>query len=497
MGEVWAGYDQRLDRPIAVKLLRKDLFPGAGGQPNTRAELIRDRFVRESRSTARIDHPGVPAVYDAGADRGEFYIVMQLISGISLADLVSETGALPLGWAAAIGAQISSVLAAAHRVSLVHRDLKPGNVVISDAGEVTVLDFGIAAVLDPDVTRLTIGDEVVGSPAYMAPEQVLHGQVSPRTDLYALGCVLYEMLTGGQVFDGDTSYVLMHSHVDRDPVPLRSARPDVPEDVEALVLELLAKDPSGRPADASAVHERLLPYLPVPSPGGTALDRPVRNDPTRPFRHPLAPRPAGPARDRVRAGAAAATDAGVEPDERVDVREVQREAADLLDSGRFTQAADVLSRALDSVSRSRPQGSSAQELRLALANARLIGEDFAKALPLYERVLADLGGGDDELASYCRYQIAVCLAATGQNAAALEKFGELLQQHTARLGPGHPDTVEVRRQMIMLTASSGDVNAAISGLRRLIADVGSHGWDGGELEELSRLLTHLKRLAAG
>ena len=165
MGEVWAGYDQRLDRPVAVKLLRPSSFP-----PGTDLPVLAARFTRESRLTARLEHRGVPAVFDAGTDSGDLYLVMQLIAGHDLADVIAERSPLPVSWAVAIAAQITAVLGAAHAISLVHRDLKPRNVMLSPDGTVTVLDFGVVALLEPDITRLTTTGETLGSPAYMAPE---------------------------------------------------------------------------------------------------------------------------------------------------------------------------------------------------------------------------------------------------------------------------------------------------------------------------------------
>ncbi|MCK9902174.1 serine/threonine-protein kinase [Frankia sp. Cpl3] len=250
MGEVWVGRDVKLDREIAVKFVR---FPD--GRPDE--ELVR-RFIRESRITARLVHPGVPAVYDAGTHDGRPYLVMQRVHGISVADLVAEQGALPVGWAAAIAAQAASVLAVAHRASLVHRDLKPGNLMLEPDGTVKVLDFGLAVALDrTDLSRITVTGQHLGSPAYMAPEQVLAGISAPATDLYALGATLFEMLTGGRVFAGSSSYSVMHQQVEEVPVRVSALRADVPADLDELVADLLRKVPEERPASAEAVYEAL------------------------------------------------------------------------------------------------------------------------------------------------------------------------------------------------------------------------------------------------
>ncbi|MGP3999773.1 serine/threonine-protein kinase [Streptomyces sp. 8N706] len=142
-----------------------------------------------------------------------------------------------------------------------HRDLKPGNVMVDRAGTVKVLDFGIAAVLRTDATRLTSTGRGLGTRPCMAPEQIENAPVSPRTDLYALGCLVHELLIGRRVFDAVDEIPLMYQHFSEPPVPLRNLRPDVPVELEQLVLDLLAKDPPHRPADAWTVHARLLPLL--------------------------------------------------------------------------------------------------------------------------------------------------------------------------------------------------------------------------------------------
>src|SRR5690606_15831866 len=155
-------------------------------------ELVR-RFVRESRITARLEHPGVPAVYDVGTHDGRPYIVMQYVQGISVADLIAEFGPLPVGWAAAIAAQACAVLAVAHRAPLVHRDLKPANLMLEADGGVKILDFGLAVALDRgEASQITRTGQALGTAPYMAPEQILGSFSGPATDLYGLGCTLHE-----------------------------------------------------------------------------------------------------------------------------------------------------------------------------------------------------------------------------------------------------------------------------------------------------------------
>ncbi|MBP2329826.1 serine/threonine protein kinase [Kibdelosporangium banguiense] len=279
MGEVWLGRDTRLDRDVAVKLLRPSSLP-AGAD----VEALINRFAREARLTAKLENPGVPAVYDTGQDEDDLFLVMQVIGGADLAEFQAENEPVPVGWVVAIGAQIASVLGAAHGAGLIHRDLKPRNVMITENGEIKVLDFGIAVLRDVDMTRITRTSEAVGTPAYMAPEQAMHGQFSPSSDLYSLGCVLYELLTGKYVFDAQTPLAMMHRHFADTPEPVLSLRPDAGPRLADLVARLLAKKPEARPADAREVYDTLLPLLPPPVHNGARIPM----DPTRPFRDQLA-----------------------------------------------------------------------------------------------------------------------------------------------------------------------------------------------------------------
>ncbi|TCO55022.1 serine/threonine-protein kinase [Actinocrispum wychmicini] len=274
MGEVWLGRDTRLDRDVAVKLLRPGSLP-AGSD----VETLISRFGREARLMAKLENPGVPAVYDTGTDHEDLYLVMQLIGGADLAEFEAENEPVPIGWVAAIGAQIASVLTAAHAAGLVHRDLKPRNVMITHSGEVKVLDFGIAVLRDADLTRITRSAEAVGTPAYMAPEQAMHGVSSPSSDLYSLGCVLYELITGRHVFDASTALAIMHRHYSEVPAPVSALRPETDPHLADLVSRLLAKDPGARPASAKEVFDVLVRLIPT---GGNGAAIPM--DPTRPFR---------------------------------------------------------------------------------------------------------------------------------------------------------------------------------------------------------------------
>lgn len=267
MAAVHGGHDRHLDRRVAVKFLH---LPG--GQDD---ELER-RFVREARILARLDHAGAPVLYDFGRHESRLYQVMQFIDGVTVADLVSEHGPVPVPWAAAIAAQAAAVLSAAHALSICHRDLKPTNLMLCPDGSVKVLDFGLAVLREADVLQFTRAGQIVGTPAYMAPEQIRSGVAEARSDLYALGCVLHEMLTGRQLFTGPTAYVVFDKQVKEKPPSV----PGVPPELDGLILRLLAKEPEKRPLDANELYDSLqpfavdLPMLPgfltspsVPSPG--------------------------------------------------------------------------------------------------------------------------------------------------------------------------------------------------------------------------------------
>ncbi|MFF8371518.1 protein kinase [Streptomyces lydicus] len=287
MGQVWIGYDRRLDRRVGVKLLRPDRVAGT---PD--GEEMRRRFVRECRVTAQVDHPGLVTVHDAGSDDEDLYLVMQYVEGADLSDHLAEHDPYPWPWAVSVAAQLCGVLASVHAVPIVHRDLKPRNVMIRPDGSLVVLDLGIASALDTDTTRLTHTGSPIGSPAYMAPEQAMGGAVGPYTDLYALGVLLHELLSGEVPFAGSTALGVLHRHLHEEPVPVRHLRPDVPEALEALVLHLLRKDPQARPADAQEVYRALAPLLPTGATDPQAAAAPrAPMDPTRPFRQPHAPWP--------------------------------------------------------------------------------------------------------------------------------------------------------------------------------------------------------------
>ncbi|WP_405108739.1 serine/threonine protein kinase [Micromonospora sp. NBC_01405] len=256
MGEVWAGYDRRLDRAVAIKFLRTLEVP------EDEREVAVRRFGREARAIARLDHPGVPVVHDLGEHGDDLYIVMQLVRGLDLADHIAEQERLDVGEAVSIAAQACAVLVAAHAASLVHRDLKPQNVMLTPGGVVKVLDFGVAALLGPaEASRLTTTGSTLGTPAYIAPEQAAGGPVGPAVDLYAVGCILFEMLAGRKPYEATNALDMLRQHM-HAPIPIiLDHRRDVPEELAHLVFCLLAKNAAERPASAAEVERLLRPFL--------------------------------------------------------------------------------------------------------------------------------------------------------------------------------------------------------------------------------------------
>jgi hypothetical protein len=249
MGEVWPAHDTVLDRPVIVKFVNSATMS---------VDLAR-RFRREALLTARLDHPGVPAIYDLDDHHGRPYLVMQRIEGTSLSDLIAEQDLLPIGWVAAIGAQISSVLMAARQIGLVHRDIKPSNVMLDRSGAVKVLDFGLAVIRDDRYSQITQTGQSLGTAGYMAPEQILGEPADHRADLYGLGGTLFHLLTAQPPFDGATTVTMLRGQLHRSPPRPAALRPEIPDTLDDLIHALLAVSPEGRPASAAEVYAALAP----------------------------------------------------------------------------------------------------------------------------------------------------------------------------------------------------------------------------------------------
>ncbi|MGW8889773.1 protein kinase domain-containing protein [Streptomyces sp. NPDC055749] len=473
MGQVWTAYDQRLDRRVAVKLLRPDRVAGPTG--SDAADELRRRFVRECRVTAQVDHPGLVTVHDAGNDGDDLYLVMQYVEGADLADHLAEHDPYPWPWAVAVAAQLCAVLSAVHAVPIVHRDLKPRNVMVRPDGTVTVLDLGVASVLDTDTTRLTHTGSPIGSPAYMAPEQAMGGAVGPYTDLYALGVLLHELLSGDVPFAGSTALGVLHRHLYEPPLPVRHLRSEVPAQLEALVLRLLAKDPQARPASAQEVYETLAPLLPARGAPAGPLD------PTRPFLRPHAPWP-----DRAAAQAAPTpvphpsvpnAHAGHPAPARPDVARAVDEVKQLLVEGRITQAVDILGGILPAAAAEHGEHSPVVRiLRKQYAATLMDDGQYRRALPELRRLAddrtADAGPADVQTLQF-RYDAAQCLEQLGEPAAALAEYRAVLPYYENAYGAVTADpgrAFDIRHRIGHLLLAVGDHAAGRGQLQTLLYD---------------------------
>ncbi|MFI9235896.1 serine/threonine-protein kinase [Streptomyces sp. NPDC053079] len=285
MGEVWQGHDEVLGRQVAVKLLL--------GDDGDESAAI--RFRMEAQTAARLNHPQVVAVYDFGEWEGRFYLVMELVKGPSLAAELSAQGMLAVPRVADLAAQTASGLAAAHRQGVVHRDVKPGNLMVdASSGALKIGDFGIARFVDETSAGLTRAGQIVGTSTYLAPERALGRTAGPESDVYALGCVLYQLLVGRPPFWSDSPTTLLYMHVDTPPESPRLRRGEVPYAFEAYLLRMLAKQPEERPsaqevADFFAGSSWQDTPQPLPPPVAPPVAPAAM--PQAPFARPAAPAP--------------------------------------------------------------------------------------------------------------------------------------------------------------------------------------------------------------
>ncbi len=253
MAEVWEGIDDVLTRPIAVKLLHTHLATD---------EALRERFRREAIAVARLAHPNVVATFDTGEDDDVAFIVMELIRGETLRHLIENNGALPASTTAAIGIQVADALQHAHDAGIIHRDIKPANILVcaSEPGsplQVKVADFGIARATSQDGADLTLPGAILGTAKYLSPEQVQGTEPDARSDIYALGVVLYESLTGRPPFVADTEMATAMAHVHSEPLTPRQLRAGIPRSLEAVVTRAMAKNPDERYQSAAEVASAL------------------------------------------------------------------------------------------------------------------------------------------------------------------------------------------------------------------------------------------------
>jgi eukaryotic-like serine/threonine-protein kinase len=296
MSTVYRGTDEALDRVVAVKVAMDPLLE--------RDPVYLARFKREARAAAALSHPGVVTVYDSGADGSTRYIVMEYVEGRDLSQILREEGPLEPARAEYIGERVADTLAAAHAAGIVHRDIKPGNIMVTTDDRVKVLDFGIART--SDAVTLTQTASVLGTAPYMSPEQAMGQPADARSDIYSLGCVLYEMLTGKPPFMGEVAAAVLHQHVRVAPKPPGEINRNVSPALDALVLEMLAKRPEDRPQTAAEVRDRLAALevatdptraLPAAAAAAGAAAAAPALDPTAAYAEPTQPAPAPPPPD--------------------------------------------------------------------------------------------------------------------------------------------------------------------------------------------------------
>lgn len=253
MAEVFLALDRLLDRPVAIKIL----FPEFATDPS-----FVERFKREAKSAASLTHPNIVGVYDWGKEHGTYYIVMEYVDGQTLSDILRAEGRLAPKRAAQIAADVAAALGSAHAAGVVHRDVKPGNVLITKTGDVKVADFGIArATTSTSEDNLTQTGSVMGTATYFSPEQAQGKAVDQRSDLYALGVVLYELVSGKPPFTADSPVAIAYKHVQEPLPPLRAKVPSLPAGYEAVTVKALDKNPDNRYPDAAAMRADLLRFV--------------------------------------------------------------------------------------------------------------------------------------------------------------------------------------------------------------------------------------------
>jgi serine/threonine-protein kinase len=306
MAEVHRGRDTRLGRDVAIKTLRHDL---------ARDATFQLRFRREAQNAASLNHPAIVAVYDTGEEHGQHgeelpYIVMEFVNGRTLKEVLGIEGRLMPRRALEITADICSALDFSHRHGIIHRDIKPGNVMLTQTGQVKVMDFGIARALASGASTMTQTSAVIGTAQYLSPEQARGEAVDARSDVYATGCVIFELLTGHPPFVGDNPVSVAYQHVREDPRAPSESNRDVTPEIDAVVLKALAKNPANRYQSAGEMRADLLRAAagrPVSAPPVlTEAERTAMMAPTaRPIGQPVRPVARVADRNRQRNGATA------------------------------------------------------------------------------------------------------------------------------------------------------------------------------------------------
>jgi eukaryotic-like serine/threonine-protein kinase len=252
-GTVYKAKDKILGRHLAIKTIRLEGLAAAGAG----LEEMLNRFKREAEVSAQLKHPNIVTIYDIGEDEGMSYLAMEFIDGKGLERLILDSGRLPLDRAASIGAQVADALDFAHKGNVVHRDIKPANIMIEAGDRVKVTDFGIARLMDSG-EHLTMTGSLLGTPSYMSPEQARGGAIDGRSDLFSLGCVVYEMLAGKKAFRGESITALIFKIITEEPPPIRDLDPDLPDELVRIVTKAIAKNADQRYQSGEELKDDLL-----------------------------------------------------------------------------------------------------------------------------------------------------------------------------------------------------------------------------------------------
>jgi eukaryotic-like serine/threonine-protein kinase len=267
MSEVYRGFDVQLRRPVAIKRLRPDFANNPA---------FRTRFRREAQSAGRLNHPAIVAIYDNGEERDSTgasipFIVMELVEGRSLRSVLREAGKVPPWRALELTSGVLDALTCSHAAGIVHRDIKPANVMLTSTGAVKVADFGIARPVSDTSGTVTLAGTVVGTPQYLSPEQARGEAVDARSDIYSVGCMLYELMVGEPPFTGESPVSIVVQHVSDAPAPPSATNGDISSDIDSIVLKALAKDPADRYQSASEMKADIERVLSGQRPEATAL----------------------------------------------------------------------------------------------------------------------------------------------------------------------------------------------------------------------------------
>ena len=251
MGIVYKAHDPNIDRPIALKVMRRDRV--------TSQDFVQ-RFLKEARAIGKLSHPNIVSVYDAGQDRGALFIAMELLEGKSLEEIMKNKRLGPHD-IVKLGIQVAEALDYAHQQGIVHRDIKPSNIILTPAEQVKITDFGIARIEDPSATQQTQAGQILGTPAYMSPEQVRGGQVDSRSDLYSLGVILYELITGNRPFTGDSIATIFSAILLEEPAALEVSDSPMRQTLNEVVVKSLNKSPEKRFHTGKEMANPLKKYL--------------------------------------------------------------------------------------------------------------------------------------------------------------------------------------------------------------------------------------------